>query len=100
MDEAGIEALQEAIKNMHGCSSDWVRSVPVHEMFNGQTVWQGEVQVFQVFLHPKTDRCYAWSYATEGTRRRFVAVLEIGPVIDAVTAVRAVIASDARRGGK
>lgn len=94
-----IEALRIAIRNMHGCASTWVESVPVHETFNGQTVWQGEVQVFDLVGHAKAKRCYGWSHATDGTKRRFYAVLQLGPVIDAATAVRAAIASDAQRGG-
>lgn len=98
MDEAGDDALKEAIKNMHGCASTHVESVSVHETFNGQTVWQGEVQVYELTGHPKAKRAYAWSHATTGTKRRFYAVLELGPVKDAVTAVRAAIAADAKRG--
>lgn len=98
MDEAGNDALQEAIKNMHGCASTWIESVPVHEEFNGQTVWDGEVQVYELTGHPQAKRAYAWSHATTGTRRRFYAVLGIGPVVDAVTAVRAAIVADYKRG--
>lgn len=93
MDEAGIDALQIAIKNMHGVDSKWIESVPVHETFKGETVWQGEVQVFELMGHAKAKRAYAWSHATEGARRRFVAVLGIAPVNSAVDAVRAAIAS-------
>lgn len=77
---------------MHGCEATWIESVPVTETHNGETVWQGEVQVFEV-KHPKAKRAYAWSYATEGTKRGFVAVLGLGPVTDAITAVRASIAA-------
>ena len=72
--------------------------MPVNETFQGQTVWQGDVEVFELVGHPKAKRAYAWSYATEGTKRRYIAVLELGPVKDAVTAVRAAIAADAKRG--
>jgi hypothetical protein len=70
MDEAGTQALQEAIKNMHGCDSTWLESVHVTEKFKGRVVWDGEVQVFAITGHPKATRCYAWSHATEGTKRR------------------------------
>lgn len=93
MDDAGLPALIDAIRHMHGVEAVWVESVDVHEMFKGETVWQGSVQVFTV-THPSgATRAYAWSYATEGERRRFVAVLGLGPVVDAVTAVRTSIAS-------
>jgi hypothetical protein len=34
-------------------------TVPVHEVFNGQTVWQGEVEVFDLHRHPKAKRAYS-----------------------------------------
>ena len=46
--------------------------------------------------HPKAKRCYAWSF-TEGKQTRFVTVLEIPPVESAQTAVRAAIASVAKK---
>jgi len=98
-DTEDLEALKEAIRNMHGCDSTWIEAVPVHETFQGQTVWQGDVQVYELTGHPQAKRAYAWSHATEGTRRRFYAVLQLGPVVDAVTAVRAAIVADFQRGG-
>jgi hypothetical protein len=93
MDPAGELALVDAIAHMHGCKAVWLESVPVTEVFKGETIWSGEVQTFAV-EHPKTDRCYAWSHAVDGSeRRRFYAVLKLGPVVDAVTAVRAAIAA-------
>jgi len=93
MDEAGTDALREAIKNMHGCDSEWVESVPVVEKFKGEVVWAGEVQVFDLIGHPKAKRAYAWSHATEGTKRRFVAVLGLPPVDGPQAAVRIAIAA-------
>jgi hypothetical protein len=93
MDEAGTEALRDAIRNMHGCESTWVESVPVVERFKGEVVWEGEVQVFELAGHPKAKRAYAWSHATETGKRRFVAVLGMPPVVDAVTAVKIAIAA-------
>src|SRR5258705_12160122 len=96
MDPAGLPALQDAIRHMHGCESIYVESVPVREVFRGETVWEGEVQVFDLPGHPTASRCYAWSYATTGRKRRFFAVLGIPPIDSAAAAVRASIASDAR----
>jgi hypothetical protein len=93
MDPAGIPALQDTIRHMHGCESTWVEAVPVTERFNGKLVWEGEVQVFELVGHPKAKHAYAWSHETDGGKRRFVAVLGLGPVVDAVTAVRASIAA-------
>lgn len=96
MTEVSHQALADAIRNLHGCDSIWIASVPVVEQFEGQIVWDGEVQVFDLIGHPTASRCYAWSHAVEGSeRRRFVAVLQEGPVDSPVTAVRAAIVSEA-----
>ena len=74
--------------------------MPVHDVFRGQTVWQGAVEVFDLNRQPKAKRCYAWSHR-EGPNdqgERFVTVLEITPVKDAQSAVKVAIVSDA--GGK
>ncbi len=97
MDPAGLPALEEAIRHMHGCEPTFVESVPVRETFQGATVWDGEVQVFNVKGHKSATRVYAWSYATEGEKRRFVAVLHEGPIDSPVKAVRASIVADARK---
>lgn len=97
MDAAGIPALQDAIRYMHGVESRWLESVEVDEAFEGAQVWKGEVQVFELIGHPKATRCYAWSEASHGNRRRFFAALRIPPVDSARSAVRASIAADAKK---
>jgi len=97
MDYVGIAALQDAIRHMHGVESTWIESVEVDETFEGAQVWKGEVQVFELEGHPKSTRCYAWSEASIGVKRRFFAALHIPPVDNAVAAVRASIVADAKR---
>lgn len=97
MPEVSIDALQEAIRHTHGCESRFVETVPVTERFQGQTVWEGKVQVFDLIAHPTATRCYAWSYLIGDTeRRRIVAVLHEGPVDSAQAAVRAAIIAENR----
>ena len=93
-----LDRLQVALTQLHGCGAVWHSTVPVHEVFNGQTVWQGEVEVFDLHNHAKAKRAYAWSHAEgpDDKGERFVAVLEIPPVESAVTAVRASIVADAK----
>lgn len=97
MDEAGIPALVEAIKHLHACEATWLESVPVKEIFKGETVWEGEVQVFALSGHPTAERAYAWSAATSGGKRQFFAVLHAGPVNGAVAAVRASVVATQKR---
>ena len=91
-----IESLRAVIGKLHGCDSKHVESVPVHEVFQGQTAWKGIVEVFDITGHPKAKRCYAWSHldGDKDQSTRYVAVLEIPPVESPQTAVRASILSD------
>ena len=72
----------------------------MHEVFRGETVWEGDVEVFDLTGHPKAKRCYAWSHVdgADDDDERFVAVLEIPPVESPVTAVRLQIVADAKKG--
>jgi len=94
-----LDRLQVAVSQLHGCGATYRETVPVHEMFKGQTVWQGEVEVFELTGHPKAKRAYAWSHVhgSEDEQERFVTVLEIPPVESALTAVRASIMADAKK---
>ena len=73
-----ITKLKDAIRATHGCESLHVKSVPVKEVFEGQT-WQGTVEVFDLIGHPKAKRAYAWSYR-DGDQHKTIAVLAIPPV--------------------
>jgi hypothetical protein len=96
VDPAGTEALREAIRHLHGCDARLVESVAVRETHEDTVVWDGEVQVFELVEHPTAARCYAWSHATTGARRRFVAVLHAPPVDSPRAAVRAAIVQEHR----
>ena len=73
--------------------------MPVNEIFKDQTVWRGEVEVFDLKGHPNAKRAYAWSHreGPDDQGERFVTVLEIPPVISPITAVRASIMADAKK---
>lgn len=90
-----VEELKKVIRQLHGCEADHAETVPVKEVFQGQTVWDGEVEVFNIRGHPKARRCYAWAHETD-EGKRYVAVLELPPVESAQTAVRAAIVDEAR----
>jgi len=57
-DAAALPALIEAIRHLHRVEAKWLESVQVPEIFAGKTVWDGEVQVFEV-ARPKASRVYA-----------------------------------------
>jgi len=87
--------LKQAIEKLHKCKSEWIKSVPIKEMFGDKVVWEGIVQVFDLIDHPTAKRCYAWSHSIEGsTKRKYHAVLHDGPVDSPIKAVRASIVSE------
>ncbi len=94
-----IEELRETIKRLHGAEATHVESVPVKEVFRGQTVWEGIVEVFELRGHPKASRVYAWLHDTDGPHKRHVTVLHVGPITSAVEAVRAAIVQEFRSRG-
>lgn len=92
-----IEELRETIQRLHGTDSKHVDSVPVKETFQGMTVWEGIVEVFELVNHPKASKVYAWAHDTGDPKRptRHVTVLHAEPTIaSAVDAVRASIFKD------
>jgi hypothetical protein len=93
-----IEELRDVIHHLHGAKATHVESVPVKEVFQGQTVWDGVVEVFDLKGHPKTHRAYAWSHATDDPKHpmQHVTVLHIPPAITPLMAVRTAIAAEVR----
>jgi hypothetical protein len=88
-----IEELKDVIHKLHGVESTHMQSVPVKEVFNGKTVWEGIVEVFDLHGHPKANTAYAWAHETDDPANpvRHVTVLKIPPAVSPITAVRAAI---------
>lgn len=93
-----IEELRKVIRFLHNADAVHVESVPVKETFQGQTVWDGVVEVFKLIGHPKALKAYAWAHETDDPKnpKRHVAVLHIPPVVSPETAVRAAIIQEHR----
>lgn len=90
------------IHHLHGGKVKHLESVPIKEMFQGRTVWDGIVEVFSLKGHPKTDKVYAWIHETDDPAhpKRHVTVLHIPPVISPRTAVQAAIVQEFKEHGK
>ena len=93
-----LKELQEAIRRLHGVESEHIESVPVKETFQGKTVWEGVVEVFDLKGHPTAFRVYAWSHDTDDPEnpKRHVAVLHSHPIKSAQDAVKAAIVQEFR----
>lgn len=93
-----ILELKDVIRRLHGVESEHVESVPVKEMFQGRTVWEGIVEVFELKSHPNVSRLYAWAHDTDDPEhpRRHVTVLHCEFINSAQDAVRAAIVQEFR----
>ena len=95
MVEVDTAQLKRAVEAQHGCTATLIQSMPVKETFDGKTVWEGIVHVFQIHGHPKASKAYAWSSPIEGSdKRRFFAVLHLPPVTSPAEAVQAAIVAE------
>jgi hypothetical protein len=94
--------LQRAIQQRHRCEATHRESVHVHEVLDGQTIWEGNVEVFDLKDHAEAERCYAWSHREEGMNghvlnsenMRLITVLGKRPVNSPEMAVRTAIFFD------
>jgi hypothetical protein len=89
LNEVPIVDFEHAIHSTHGAQSRFRWRERVTEKFQGETVWTGEVLVFELLDHPQAQLCYAWEVDGEVT-----AVLGVPPVDSAKAAVRAAIVAD------
>jgi hypothetical protein len=93
-----LARLQVTVQQLHNCGAVHRQTVSVQEVFEGRTIWQGEVEVFDLNGHPKAKRAYAWSHkdGKDDSDERFVTVLEIPPVVSPETAVKVAIVAEVR----
>jgi hypothetical protein len=87
-----LEALKKTVQQRHDRQAEHMQSVPVKEVFEGKTVWNGSVEIFTL-RNAKAKRCYAWGQPKEGGGWEITTVLEIPPVVSPHTAVKAAIAA-------
>lgn len=91
-----IEELRDVIRRLHGAEATHVESVPVKETFNGEAVWEGIVEVFDLAGHATAHRVYAWAHDGKHPKESSVAVLHIEPITSAAAAVRAALIQEFR----
>ena len=100
MPESDIDQLKHAVEGQHGGTATPAGSVPVKETYEGQTVWEGVVHVFDLEGDAQSTCAYAWSSPIKGSnKRRFFAVLHLGGIRSPQDAVRAAIVAEKRLSG-
>jgi hypothetical protein len=85
-----------------GVKAKHKESVPVKETFQGQTVWDRVVEVFEIEDDPKTNKAYARARDTDDPLhpRKQVTALHIPSLTSPEAAVRAAIVQEQRNGAK
>lgn len=87
-----LAELASAIRLQYKCSAIHCESVYVHEKTaSGETVWLGNVEVFELTGCDRAHRCYAWPDFGNGIR--MVTILESKLIDSAERAVQAAIFS-------
>jgi len=96
--EHGIAELAAIIHELHGAKATHRESVPVTETWQGKTIWDGVVEVFDLHGHPKTDTAYAWLHDSGDPEKSLqpVAVLRIHPALSPLAAVQTFIVQGIR----
>src|SRR5688572_17916155 len=95
---AVIDELKNTVERLHGGTATHVETVPVKEEFHGKTLWQGDVEVFDLTGNKLATRAYAWMHSLDDTKaKRHVAVLHVPPVDSPQAAVKAVIVYEYRQ---
>ena len=91
------EDLKNVMRELHGAEPTPRESVPV-KICQGETIWDGVVEVFDLHGDPKTDTAYAWSHDTDDPEnpKRDVPVLHVDPALSPLAAVPAVILQEYR----
>jgi hypothetical protein len=89
-----LDELRDVIRRLHDAEATHIESVPVKEIFEGETVWEGIVEVFDLVGHPTALRAYAWAHDGERPKQSSVAVLHIPPITSPAAAVRAALVEE------
>lgn len=88
-----LQRLQTAIRQMHGCECLHLSTAHVHESMDGQTVWEGDVEVFRLDGHPEAKRAFGWGWKDADGETQWTVVLDVPPIDSPREAVQAAIAS-------
>jgi hypothetical protein len=89
-----LDALEVAILTKHKCTPTHRETVFVQEKTtDGEMVWEGQVEVFDVTGHKEAQKCYAW-WHTDGHGTKIFTVLGNQVVSSAQRAIQAAIFVD------
>lgn len=89
-----LSDLRDAVTALHGCDCSHSSTSHVVEFFEGEKVFEGDIETFTLSGHPLASEAFAWAF-DNGTEPQYIVVLNVPPINDPSDAVRAAIASNA-----
>lgn len=89
-----IENLKRAVEKTCNCRAVHRGSSAVLEGFEGEYIWDGVVEVFELYGHRRAKQCYAFLFSENG-KAVIKTVLGVPPVNSALDAVRVAIGGKA-----
>lgn len=90
-----LEGLKVAIRHLYKVESEYEKTTPIREVFLNKTVWEGEVETFNLIGHPDSQLCFGWGHI-ENNNLEYIAILKKSPIDTPLDAVRAFIISPKR----
>lgn len=98
--DVSVDQLQRAVEAQHGGKAIFVDVLPLKEIWNGQTVWEGVVHIFDLRGHPEATRAYVLSSSIDDAdKRQFHALLHLGAIRSPLDAVQAAIVAERESSG-
>ena len=88
-----IEELAQAITAMHECGCSHFGTEKVIEKHQGDVVWEGVVEVYQLTDHPEAKIAYGWGWEDDAGEIQYIGILKAKHIESASDAVKAAIAS-------
>ena len=88
-----IDNLGKAITAMHECRCSHFGTEKIKEEHDGQIVWEGDVEIFQLQGHADANVAYGWGWEDCHKEIQYIGILNVPPIESAADAVRAAIAS-------
>ena len=91
-----IEQLRQAVEKACQCKARHAFSTVVLEEWEGEPVWDGIVETFNIESHPVAELCYAFSFVEDNVPV-IKTVLGVPPADTPQSTVKVAIAAKARK---
>ena len=76
-----IGNLMEAIIAMHECRCSHFGSEHVKEFHEGEQVWEGDFEIFQLEGHPQANVAQGWGWEDDQKEIQYIGILQGVPPV-------------------